>query len=97
MQIKGSSQFSQNATPEPCPEHVLINSLINSSLLLDEFKFPSHRFWSIRRGQVVKTQLSLYPIYYAGDMFRPLWAILRSQKYIVKKAIQYKSINCGNV
>ena len=30
----------------------------------------------------VKTQQSLYPIYYAeGDMFRPLWAILRSQKY----------------
>ena len=29
----------------------------------------------------VKTQSSLYPIYYAGDdMFRPLWAIIRSQK-----------------
>jgi len=30
-------------------------------------------------GGYVKTQLSLYPIYYADDMFRPLWAILRSQ------------------
>jgi len=32
-------------------------------------------------GGYVKTQLSMYPIYYADDMFQPLWAILRSQKY----------------
>ena len=33
------------------------------------------------RGRYVKTQLSLYAIYYADDdMFRPLWAIFRSQK-----------------
>ena len=32
-------------------------------------------------GGYVKTQLYVYPIYYADDMFRPLWAILRSQKY----------------
>jgi len=30
----------------------------------------------------VKTQLSLYPIYYADDMFRPLWVILRSQNLL---------------
>jgi len=29
-------------------------------------------------GRYVKTQLSLYLFYYADDMFRPLWAILRS-------------------
>jgi len=35
---------------------------------------------SLGGGRYVKTQLSLYPIYYADDdMFRPLWAILRSQ------------------
>ena len=29
-----------------------------------------------------QTQLSLYPVYYVGDdMFRPLWAIFRSQKF----------------
>jgi len=39
-------------------------------------------FLAIRKGLgYVKTQLSLYPIYYADDdMFRPLWAIFRSQK-----------------
>jgi len=33
------------------------------------------------RGRYVKPQMSLYPIYYADgdDMFRPLWAIFRSQ------------------
>jgi len=34
------------------------------------------------RGRYVKTQLSLYPIYYADDMFQPLWAIFRSQKFL---------------
>ena len=28
-------------------------------------------------------------------MFRPLWAILKSQKYIVRKTVQYESISCG--
>jgi len=36
----------------------------------------------------LKTQLSLYPIYYADDMFRELWAILRSQNCIMRKTIQ---------
>ena len=37
-------------------------------------------FMQLGRGRYVKTQLSLYPIYYADDgMFRPLWAIFRSQ------------------
>jgi len=39
-------------------------------------------------GGYVKTQLSLYPIYYADDMFRPLWVIFRSQKCIMRKTIQ---------
>jgi len=30
-------------------------------------------------GGYVKTQLSLYLIYYTDDTFRPVWAILRSQ------------------
>jgi len=38
------------------------------------------------RGKYVKTRLSLYPVYYVGDdMFRPLWAIFRSQKCIMRK------------
>jgi len=37
----------------------------------------------------VKTRLSLYPIYYADDdMFRPLWVIFRSEKYIMRKTLQ---------
>jgi len=35
-------------------------------------------------GGYVKTQMSLYPIYWADDMFRPLLAIFRSQKYIMR-------------
>ena len=35
-------------------------------------------------GRYVKTQLYIYPIYYVDDMFRPLWAIFRSQKCIMK-------------
>ena len=34
-----------------------------------------------------KTHLFLYPSYYADDMFWPLWAILRSQKYINEEKI----------
>ena len=56
---------------------------------------PRCVFCKLGGGRYVKTQLSLYPIYYTDDMFRPLWDILRSQKYVVKKAIQYKSISCG--
>ena len=49
-----------------------------------------------RWGRYVKTHLSLYPIYYADDdMFRPLWAILRSQKYIMRKKSTGKIISCG--
>ena len=33
MKITGSSQFSQNATPGPCPEQVLISFLLLRSLL----------------------------------------------------------------
>ena len=44
-------------------------------------------------GGYVKTQLSLYLIYQADDMFRPMWAILRSQKYIMRKTIQSKIIS----
>jgi len=36
-------------------------------------------------GPINITQLTLYPIYYADDMFRPLWAIFRSQKRIMRK------------
>jgi hypothetical protein len=43
----------------------------------------------------VKTQLSLYPNYYADGMFRPLWAIIRSQKCIMRETIQFKIISCG--
>jgi len=44
----------------------------------------------------VKTQLSLYPIYYAcDDMFRPLWAVFRSQKCIIRKTIQCMIISSG--
>ena len=32
-------------------------------------------FLAIREGWVVKIQLSLYPIYYTDDTFRPLWQI----------------------
>jgi len=47
------------------------------------------------RGRCVKTQLSLYPFYYADDdVFRPLWAIFRSQKCIMKDHIQ-SVIICG--
>jgi len=35
------------------------------------------------RGRYVKTQLSLYPIYQADDMFRPMWAIFRSQNVYI--------------
>ena len=28
-------------------------------------------------------------------MFRPLWAILKSQKYIMRKTVQCKIISCG--
>jgi len=47
--------------------------------------------YATRKAQVqyVQTQLSLYPIYYADDdMFRPLWAILKSQKCIMREIIQ---------
>ena len=38
---------------------------------------------AIRKGEVRQNTTVLYPIYYAdNDMFRPLWAIFRSQKYI---------------
>ena len=41
------------------------------------------------RGVYIKTQLILYPAYYADDdMFRPLWAIFRSQKCIMRKTVQ---------
>ena len=35
-----------------------------------------------RGGAVRQNTTVLYPIYYADDMFRPMWAIFRSQKYI---------------
>jgi len=40
-------------------------------------------------GRYAKTQLSLYLFFWADDMFRPLWAILRSQKcmYFKLKAL----------
>jgi hypothetical protein len=41
----------------------------------------------IRRGRYVKTQLSLYLFYKADDVFQPLWAILRSQKCIMKEKL----------
>jgi len=34
----------------------------------------------LERGRHVKTQLNFYYVYY-DDMFRPLWAILRSQNH----------------
>ena len=34
------------------------------------------------RGGVSQNTAVLYPIYYADDMFRPLWAIFRSQKCV---------------
>ena len=41
-------------------------------------------FMQLGSGRCVNTQLSLYPTYYADDdMFRPLWAIFRSQKWTV--------------
>ena len=41
------------------------------------------------RGWVRHNTTVLYPIYYAGDdMFRPLWAIFRSQKLIMRETIQ---------
>ena len=44
----------------------------------------------------VKTQLSLYPIYYAvDDMFRPLWAIFRLQKCVMRETIQCMIISRG--
>ena len=47
-------------------------------------------------GRYVKTQLYLYPIYFADDdMFRPLWAIFRSQKCIMRKTIQSMIISKG--
>jgi len=39
----------------------------------------------------IKTQLILAWIYYVEDMFRPLWAILKSQTY-KRKIIQCTSI-----
>ena len=33
----------------------------------------------------VKAKPSFYPIYKADDMFRPLWAILWSQKYLMRR------------
>jgi len=47
-------------------------------------------FYVIGEGMgYVKTQLSLYPIYYADDdMFRSLWATFRSQKCIMRKTTQ---------
>ena len=54
----------------------------------------AHRL--LERGRYVKTQLSLYPIYYAGDdMFRPLCAIFRSQKLIMRKTIQSTITSSG--
>jgi hypothetical protein len=47
MKMKGSLQFSQNSTPQPCPEQVLNNSLPHRTLLLGEFKFPSNSFLGI--------------------------------------------------
>ena len=39
--------------------------------------------WAISRGGGSQNTTVLYPIYYADDdMFRPLWAIFRSQKCI---------------
>ena len=36
----------------------------------------------------VKTQLSCILLYYADDMFRPLWATFRSQKFMYRKTVQ---------
>ena len=41
----------------------------------------------VRGCGYVETQLSLYPIYKDDDMFRPLWAIRRSEKYIYREKI----------
>jgi len=48
---------------------------------------------AIREGVgYVKTQLSCILLYYADDMFRPLWAIFRSQKiYIEENYTEYLS------
>jgi len=50
--------------------------------------------YQLGRGKYVKTQLSFYPIYYV-DMFRPLWAIFRSQKCVMRKTIQCMIISKG--
>jgi len=52
-------------------------------------------FMQLGRGGYVKTQLSLYPIYFAGDTFQPLWAIFRWQKCIMWKTIEYTIISRG--
>jgi len=44
--------------------------------------YAGSTFRKLGGGGYVKTQLSLYPIYYADDMFRLPWAILRSQNCI---------------
>jgi len=43
------------------------------------------KLYKLGGGRYVKTQLSLYLFYWADDMFRPLWAILRSLKCIMRK------------
>ena len=43
----------------------------------------------------VNAQLSLYPIYYAVDMFRPLWAIISSQNEQRGETIQCMIAGCG--
>ena len=46
-------------------------------------------FMQLGRGRYFKTQLFLFPIYYAGDdMFQPLWAIFMLQKCIMRKTVQ---------
>jgi len=53
-------------------------------------------FMQLGRGRYVKTQLSLYPIYYDDDdMFRPLWATFRSHKSIMRKIIHCMIISSG--
>jgi len=59
-------------------------------------KILTYTYRLLGRGRYVKTQLSLFPIYYAGDdVFRPIWAIFRSQKYIMRKTIQCTIISSG--
>ena len=45
-------------------------------------------------GRYVKTQLSLYLIYWADDMFQPLGHPQVTKMYNEEKYIQYKNICC---